>query len=187
MEMLSQVKTWMLKRTALAAIIKTIIGSGIVALLAQLTIPLPLVPITGQTLGVTIVGFALGRNIAASSLILYLFEGICGLPVFAGGAFGLHSVLGPSGGYLIGFIPTAYILGYFSDKGCLNSLPITISLTLLGKIITYSFGLMQLSLFVPAEQLLSVGLYPFIIGDTIKAILASILVVTCVYKIFSRI
>lgn len=186
MDMLSQVKTWMLKRTALVAVIKTIIGSGIVALSAQLTIPLPLVPITGQTLGVTIVGFALGRNIAASSLILYLFEGICGLPVFAGGAFGLHTILGPSGGYLIGFIPTAYVLGYFSDKGCLKSLYATISAALLGTLITYLFGLIQLALFIPAGQLLTVGLYPFIIGGIVKSVLASILIVP-VYKFFSRI
>lgn len=186
MDMLSQITTLVPKRIALAAVIKTIIGSGIVALSAQWTIPLPLVRITGQSLGVTIVGLTLGKNIATSSLILYLFEGICGLPVFAGGGFGLHTVLGPSGGYLIGFIPTAYVLGYFSDKGCLKSLYATISSVLLGTIITYLFGLIQLSLFVPAEQLLTVGLYPFIIGGIVKAVLASTLIVP-IYKLFSRI
>lgn len=92
-------------------------GSLLVALLAQVSIPLPFtpVPVTGQTLGVLLVGGALGSRLGAASLALYLGEGAIGLPVFAGGVGGLP--VGPTGGYLVGFVLMAYVVGYLAERG----------------------------------------------------------------------
>lgn len=183
---ISNVREWMQTNTKIAFAIKTIIGSIIMALSAQVTIPTPFVPITGGTLGLTIIGLSLGRYVAVSSILLYIAEGVSGLPVFSGGGFGIAHVLGSSGGYLLGYIPAAFIMGFFSDKGCRNSFVKTAVAILLGHIALYTFGLLQLSLFVPNDKVLTFGLIPFIAGDVIK-IITAILVAPTAYKLFSKI
>ncbi|MGX2949805.1 biotin transporter BioY [Ursidibacter sp. B-7004-1] len=182
---LTQTKRWLEANRAFAFILKTVIGANLIAIFAQISVPMYPVPITGQTLALTVVGFALGRKAAVSAVLLYLFEGAIGLPVFANASSGFQALLGPSGGYLIGFVPTAYVLGYFSDKGVLNSFWKSVAVALLATVITFVFGLAQLSLFVPADKVLAFGLYPFIIGGVIKAVLASLLVIPS-YKFFSK-
>ena len=183
---ISNIREWMQINTKIAFAIKTIIGSIIMALSAQITIPTPFVPITGQTLGLTIIALSLGRYVALSSILLYLAEGISGLPVFSGGAFSIVAIVGTSGGYLLGLVPAAFIMGLFSDKGCLNSFTKTAIAILLGHIALYSFGLLQLSLYLPLDKVLTFGLFPFILGDAIK-IMTAILVVPTAYKLFSKI
>jgi biotin transport system substrate-specific component len=91
-----------------------IVGASLlVALMAQVSVPLPFspVPITGQTFAVLLVGAALGAKRGSASLLLYLLEGAAGLPVFAGGGAGPATFLGPTGGYLIGFVAAAWLVG----------------------------------------------------------------------------
>lgn len=185
MTSLTQTKKWFKENEYLGLAIKAFIGSMLIAIFAQITVPLKPVPITGQTLALTVVGFALGRKAGTAAVLLYLFEGLIGLPVFANGNAGLGVLLGPSGGYLIGYVPTAYVLGYFSDKGVLNSFWKSSLVALFASIITFAFGLAQLSLFVPADKVLELGFYPFILGGVIKAFLASLLVVPS-YRFFSK-
>lgn len=182
---LTQTKRWLECNQAVAFWLKTAIGANLIALFAQISVPMYPVPITGQTLALTVVGFALGRKAGTAAVLLYLFEGIIGLPVFANGGAGIGALFGASGGYLIGFVPTAYVLGYFSDKGVLNSFWKSVAVALLATVITFAFGLAQLSLFVPADKVLEFGLYPFIIGGVIKAVLASLLVIPS-HKFFSK-
>lgn len=182
---LTQTKRWLERNQAVAFWLKTAIGANLIALFAQISVPMYPVPITGQTLALTVVGFALGRKAGTAAVLLYLFEGIIGLPVFANGGAGIGALFGASGGYLIGFVPTAYVLGYFSDKGVLNSFWKSVAVALLATVITFAFGLAQLSLFVPADKVLEFGLYPFIIGGVIKAVLASLLVIPS-HKFFSK-
>jgi len=182
----SNVREWMQTNTKIAFAIKTVIGSIIMALSAQIAIPTPFVSITGGALGLAVIGLSLGRYAAVSSILLYIAEGISGLPVFAGGGFGIAHVLGSSGGYLLGYIPAVFIIGTFSDKGCLNSFPKTAIAIILGHIAFYVFGLLQLSLFVPNDKVLAFGLMPFILGDAIKIIVA-VLVAPTAYKLFSKI
>lgn len=182
---LSHTKQWLAANQTTAFWLKTLIGANLIALFAQISIPLPYVPITGQTLALTVIGFALGRKAATAAVLCYLAEGIVGLPVFANGAAGLGVLLGPSGGYLLGFIPTAYVLGYFSDKGVLHSVPKSLIVALSATLITFVFGLAQLSFFVPADKLLEFGLYPFIAGGVVKAVLASALVIPS-YRFFTK-
>lgn len=182
---LTQTKRWLETHRAAAFWLKTLIGANLIAIFAQISVPMYPVPITGQTLALTVVGFALGRKAGTAAVLMYLFEGAIGLPVFAGGSAGFQHFFGPTGGYLLGYIPTAYVLGYYSDKGVLNSFWKSLAVGLVASVITFAFGLAQLSFFVPEGKVLELGLYPFILGGVIKAILASILVVPS-YKFFSK-
>ncbi|MDH2924303.1 biotin transport system substrate-specific component [Nicoletella semolina] len=183
---LSQAKQWFAANEKLGFWIKAFVGANLIALFAQISIPLPYVPITGQTLAVLVVGLALGSKAGATAAAIYLLEGAMGLPVFAGGAGGFARILGASGGYLLSYVPAMFLLGYFSDKGALESLWKTALAALLASVVIYAFGLIQLSFFLPAgKSVLAVGLYPFIAGDLLKAALASVLVVPT-HRLFSK-
>ncbi|MGL4367911.1 MAG: biotin transporter BioY [Brevinemataceae bacterium] len=162
------IKTQIFNKTNIITL--SIFGSLIMTVSAQITIPLPFVPITGQTLGLFIVLSLLDKKATLVSVILYLAQGIAGIPVFAGGASGLSVLLGPSGGYLIGFIPAAYLTGSLKNDNTL----IKIFKMIGGSIIIFGAGLLQLSIFVPKENLLSTGLYPFILGGIIKILIVAI-------------
>ena len=153
-------------------------GSLLLALLARLTVPIPFspVPITGQTFGILFLGAALGSRIGTFSVIMYIFEGLIGLPVFAGGTMGLLYLLGPTGGYLIGFIPAVYIIGYFSEQGSKNSFTFTFLTMVSGTIIIFIFGISWLTVTAGLGTAISIGLYPYIPGAIIKIILATITV-----------
>ena len=154
-------------------------GSWLVAGLAQVQIRLPFtpVPVTGQTLGVLLVGAALGPGLGAVSLTLYLAQGALGLPFFAGGAggaefLGLASV---TGGYLVGFVAAAAVVGALAQRGWDRSLRSSISAMFLGELVLYVVAipwLMQ-ALDVSLGRALELGLAPFVIGDTLKILLAA--------------
>jgi biotin transport system substrate-specific component len=154
-------------------------GSWLVAGLAQISIPLPFtpVPITGQTLGVLLVGASLGPGLGALSMGLYLAQGALGLPMFAGGSAGV-SVLGlasATGGYLWGFVAASAVVGYLSRRGWDRSIRSAIGAMFLGEVVLYAVGipwLMQ-AIDVPLGKALELGLAPFVIGDTIKVLLAA--------------
>jgi biotin transport system substrate-specific component len=150
-------------------------GSALVALAAQLKIPLPFspVPVTGQTFAVLLVAAALGR-LGLASVIAYLAEGAIGLPVFAGGTFGVATIIGPTGGYLIGFALAAAIVGSAAERGWDHHLVTALAAMLLGEIAIYVCGLAWLARFVPLERLLDAGLLPFIPGDLFKMVLAAL-------------
>jgi biotin transport system substrate-specific component len=119
-------------------------GSLFVALLAQVAIPLPFtpVPITGQTLGVLLVGAALGSQLGFMALLAYLLEGAMGLPVFAGGTGGLAKILGPTGGFLLAFPLAAGLVGLLVERlGLDRSFLGTLLAMLLGNALIYLLGL----------------------------------------------
>lgn len=151
-------------------------GSAFVALAARISVPLPFtpVPITGQTLAVLLVGAALGSRQGALSLLLYLLEGAAGLPVFAGGASGLSRLSGPTGGYLLGFVAAAYVTGWLAEHRWDRRFRSNLLAMLIGNIVIYLFGLPWLARFVGIEKVLPLGLYPFIPGDLIKLIIATL-------------
>ncbi|VEJ10121.1 biotin transporter BioY [Actinobacillus delphinicola] len=185
MMIIQQTKFFFIDNSLKVTAIKAIIGSLFIALLAQVSIPLQPVPITGQTLGVTIVGFAFGKRAGVASVALYLLEGALGLPVFANGSSGIAAFFGPTGGYLYGFLATAYILGYFSDKGILNYPMAAFFIAIIASATTFVFGLFQLSFFVPADKVLEYGFTPFIAGGLLKALIASF-TVSGAYKLSKK-
>jgi biotin transport system substrate-specific component len=151
-------------------------GSLVVALAAQASIRLPFspVPVTGQTLAVLLVGALLGSRRGALSIIAYLFHGFAGLPVFAGGASGLAYATGPTGGYLAGFVAAAFVVGWLAERGWDRHVLTAALAMALGSVALYACGLTWLSLFV-GRQAPALGLAPFVAGDVLKLILASLL------------
>lgn len=154
-----------------------LLGALIVALLAQVRIALPFtpVPITGQTLGVLLVAAALGSHRGAASLGLYLGGGLAGLPFFSGGGSGLAYLSGPTGGYLVGFLAAAALVGWLAEHGWTRTAYKTAALFTLGSLVIYAFGAASLAAFVGLRQALMVGVWPFLPGDALKAILAAAL------------
>ncbi|MDH4111508.1 MAG: biotin transporter BioY [Actinomycetota bacterium] len=159
-------------------------GSLLVAALAQISFTLPFtpVPITGQTLGVLLVGAAYGPGLGATTLGLYLVWAVVGLPVLAPEADGSHrsgievlQLASATGGYLWGFVVAAAITGWLATRGWDRSMRSSISAMLLGSIVIYAFGVpwLMAALDVPLQQGLEFGLYPFVIGDTLKLLAAA--------------
>lgn len=146
-------------------------ASLFIALCAQISIPLPFtpVPLTGTTLGVLYAGALLGARRGAAAVLLYLLEGSLGLPFFAGGAAGFLHFAGPTGGYLIGFVPAAFVTGLLAERGWDRTPAKAFAMMLLGSLVLFAFGLAGLARFVPAESLLQMGLLPFIPGDLVKS------------------
>jgi biotin transport system substrate-specific component len=166
-------------------------GSVLIAGLAQISFRLPFtpVPITGQTLGVLLVGAAYGPSLGAATLVLYLLWGLIGLPVFAPNTDGSHDTgiqvlraTSLTGGYLVGFVAAAGLTGWLSRRGWDRTFRSSIGAMLLGSIVIYVFGVPWLYRALPAtidgnpvtlDTALSFGLYPFIIGDTVKLLVAA--------------
>ena len=151
-------------------------GSLLIGLCAQIKIqPFGPVPITGQTFAVLIIGALLGARRGSMAVLAYLAQGAAGLPVFAG-VSGPAAFLGPTGGYLIGFVPAAYVTGLLAERGWDRRFATTVLAMALGNIIIYAFGLGQLSLLTGlSKTVLTAGLLPFIPGDILKIALAAML------------
>lgn len=157
-------------------------GSLLMGGLAQWTIKLPFtpVPITGQTLGVLLIGMALGPFWGTTSMLLYLAQGALGMNVFAEHASGTGWLFQmnadfASGGYLWSYPVAALAVGWLARRGWDRSLRGAISAMFIGEVIIYSFGipwLMQAT-GVGIEKTLEWGLYPFVIGDALKLLLAA--------------
>ena len=158
-------------------IILVIFGSMLLTASAKIQIPFFPVPQTMQTLVVLVLGMLYGWRLGAATVLLYLAEGAFGLPVFAGTpekGIGLAYMMGPTGGYLIGFVLAAIVCGGLAERGW-DRKPLTTALAmLLGNIVIYIPGLLWLSLFVGSEKVIQLGLVPFILGDIAKLVLATI-------------
>lgn len=154
-------------------------GSLFVAGLAQLYIRLPFtpVPITGQTLGVLLVAGALGGLRGGASLLLYIAWIAMGLPFAAEGSGGadLLGITSATGGYLWGFVISAAIVGWLAERGWDRKLSSAMGAMLIGEIIIFGFGVPWLAsaLGVPGEKALEFGLYPFVLGDLLKLLIAA--------------
>jgi biotin transport system substrate-specific component len=183
-------------------IVLAVVGSLLVAGAAQITVPMWPVPMTLQTLAVLGIGAAYGARLGAATLGLYALEGAIGLPFFAGGKSGIFDAkldyLLPAGsmGYVVGFILAAWLVGKLVESGWVNSLLKSVVATLAGAVVLYVPGLVWLSIWastagvVPEGQsafqtALAWGLYPFMFGDAVKAVIAG-LAVPAAGLMFSR-
>lgn len=149
-------------------------GSVIVAIAAHISVPTLPVPMTLQTLAVLAVGAALGARLGAAALSLYALEGAAGLPVFAPTPDGYPGIMGPTGGYIIGFILAAALVGWLVERGWDRNFPKLLVAMLAGAAILYIPGLAWLSSFVGAEKAVQYGLVPFFAGDIVKACIAAL-------------
>lgn len=153
-------------------------SSLLIGLCAQIAIWLPFspVPVTGQTFAVLMLGALLGARRGSLAVAAYIIEGCAGLPVFASARAGLSILLGPTGGYLVGFIAAAYITGSLAERGWDRRAASTILAMVLGNVAIYACGLIWLSCLTGLSKTVLVGgLYPFIPGDLLKIALAAVL------------
>lgn len=169
------------KRYALVYDLALIIGGSLlIAVSAQIAIGFP-VPITGQTFAVLMIAALLGSRRGVACVLTYLAEGAAGLPVFAQGKAGPVTFAGPTGGYLVGFVVAAFVVGLLAEKGWDRRFGTTVLAMIIGNIIIYVFGLTWLALSTwlairtGPKVALATGLYQFIPGDILKTVLAAVL------------
>lgn len=154
-----------------------ITSSLLLAVLAQVSFPLPFtpIPLTGQTFGVLLLGAALGSRRGFASMLLYILEGGLGLPFFAGGASGWHVLVGASAGYLVGFVVAAYVIGLLAERGLERTIRTSFVPFSIGTLIIYFFGVAWLAIILGSfTKAILAGILPFLIGDVIKLILAAL-------------
>lgn len=157
-------------------------GVAVVALLAQVQIPLWPVPVSGQTLGVLLVGASLGARRAVLSMAAYLVLGLAGLPLFAGGDGGAAMVFTPSFGYIIGFVFAAWMIGRLSERRWDRHRGLALLGFLGASLVPFLFGVPYLGIVLAsagmahdAGTLLSLGVSPFLVGGIVKWLLAAAL------------
>ena len=159
-------------------------GAAVVALLAQVEIPLWPVPITGQTLGVIIVGASLGAWRGAAALTTYMVLGLAGLPIFAGLTGSLAALAKPSFGFVIGFIFSAFVAGWFAERAWDRRPALAFVGFAAASVVPFLFGIpylafvlnVTLGLELTFWQILEAGLIPFIIGGLVKAGIAALII-----------
>ncbi len=178
-------RTNILANTALA-----VIGAVFMSFMAQIAIPVPgsPVPITGQTLGVLLVGTTYGAGLGFATIALYVALGVLGAPVLAQGAHGLSKLAGPTGGYLVGMLIAAYLVGALANRRWDVRLRTSFGQMLLGELVIFIPGLIWLKNYTGASWswTVSAGLTPFIVGEIIKISLAG-LALPSVWSIVSRV
>lgn len=160
------------------------------AALAQISFWIGPVPITGQTFAVLLAGAFLGSTRGALSQLTYLGIGATGIPFWfaAGGVPGIARLVGPTGGYLVGFVAGAFVTGWLAEKGWDRHFCKTALAMLAGNVVIYVCGLSRLACFVPGDSVLKLGLYPFVAGDIIKLVAASLVLPSSwhILKIFGK-
>jgi biotin transport system substrate-specific component len=163
-------------------------GTALMTLAAKTKIDMVFVNVTLQTFAVFAISAAYGSRLAVATMALYLFEGALGMPVFTGTpekGIGLAYMVGPTGGYLLGFVVAAWIIGLASDKGFARN-PIVLFLAMLaGEIVILAMGFLWMAYLFGVEQAFTHGVGPFIVADILKLALAAT-AVSAVGSVFKR-
>jgi len=154
-----------------------IAGALLIFLTARVSIPIPgnPVPFTLQNFGILVVGGALGMRRGGLAALLYVALGVVGLPFFAEGKGGLTVIIGATGGYLVGFIVAAALVGRLAELGWDRRIGGAIGATALGTAVIYAIGVPWLAVVtgLSASEAIATGLLPFLIGDVVKLLLAA--------------
>jgi len=160
-----------LRMMVFASLLAALMAAG-----AYLAIPIGPVPIVLQNMFVLLAGLLLGSRWGIASVAVYLLTGACGLPVFAGGLGGIGRIVGPTGGYLIGYLPAVFITGYISEKTA-KQMGYDILAMICGTIVLYACGVAWLKILtgMTLTKTLTVGMYPFLIGDALKIAAAALI------------
>lgn len=142
-------------------------GSVLLAISAHVEMPFWPVPVTMQSFVVLMLGLGYSVPLAVITVFAYLIEGAVGLPVFAGGA-GFAYMVGPTGGYLLGFFFAVLVLAMLRERGMAKSIPGLLISVLLADIIIFACGVSWLASYIGLNKALEVGVVPFILGDMLK-------------------
>jgi biotin transport system substrate-specific component len=153
-------------------------GTALLTLSAKIKLPLPYVPMTLQTLVVLLIGAAYGWRLGVATIMAYLGEGAVGLPVFAGPIGGLAPLIGPTAGYLFGFVAAAFITGWLSERGWDRSVAWLFIAMGIGHIVILAAGFAWLAFGIKlgVEKAWLVGVVPFIAASVIKNALGAVLI-----------
>jgi len=153
-------------------------GSLLIAVGAQVALPLPgsPVPVTLQTFAVLLLALLLGPRRSTAAVALYLAEGLAGMPVFTPGAtLGFARLAGPTGGYLLGFLPAAWLVGTLAQRGLDRRVPTALLTMALGMAVILASGVAWLAWFAGFEYAIQAGLIPFLPGEAAKIAVAGLL------------
>ncbi|MBA3661775.1 MAG: biotin transporter BioY [Gammaproteobacteria bacterium] len=155
-----------------------LVFSGVIllAIASQLSIPFTPVPLTFQSATVVLIGMILGAKRGSYVLGVYLTAGLLGLPVFAEFAQGPIVFMGPTGGYLLGFLPAAMLSGYLAEKGFGQSMFKSFVAALCGVTVILTFGYLHLALLIGFENAFKWGVQPFLLPEAVKLFFASLLI-----------
>jgi len=158
-----------LRMTVYASLLAALIAAG-----AYMAIPIGPVPIVLQNFFVLLTALLLGSRWGLGAVAVYLLAGACGLPVFAGGMGGIGRLAGPTGGYLMGYLPMVLIIGLIVEKTD-NRMIYDILAMILGTIILYACGVTWLKIVTGMawSKAFALGMYPFLIGDAVKIAVAA--------------
>ncbi|WP_431309638.1 biotin transporter BioY [Bradyrhizobium iriomotense] len=162
---------------ALRAVVLVALGTALMALSAKVSLPLPYVPMTLQTLVVLMIGAAYGWRLGSATMIAYLAEGAMGLPVFAGPVGGLAPLVGPTAGYLLGFVAAAFVTGFLAERGWDRSMTWLFAAMAIGHIVILAMGFAWLAFGIGlgVAKAWQVGIVPFIAASLIKNALGATL------------
>lgn len=150
-----------------------VLGSLLLTASAKVQVPFWPVPMTMQTLAVMVIGMAYGSRLAGATVLLYLAQGVAGLPVFAGPAPGYTYIMGPTAGYLVGFAVAAVVIGWLAERGWDRSPVKAFAAMTLGHAVVLALGVAWLSVLFGAEKAYAVGLAPFWAATLLKTLLGA--------------
>jgi len=166
-------------RWVVRGLVLALFGTLLLTLSAKVQVPFWPVPMTMQTLVVLLIGMGYGWRLGTATLLLYLLEGSLGLPVFAGTperGIGLSYMVGSTGGYLVGFVISAALVGLLAERGWDRGILKPAGALLLGHAVTFLFGVAWLSVSLGLDKAMSVGLYPFWLATLLKVALGTAIV-----------
>ena len=159
-------------RNVFLDILMVILSVAFLGLMATIRVPLWPVPITMQTFGVFAIAFFFGSRKGLLSILAYVLAGVVGFGVFSGRASGMAALMGPTGGYIFGFLVTAFVVGYMIEKGYGRDKKSVLLCMIIGNLIIYLFGVIGLKLYFDFTwwKIVMVGVVPFLIGDLVKIV-----------------
>ena len=163
-------------------------GVCLLTLSAKLQVPFYPVPMTMQTLVVLMIGMAYGRVLGTATVAAYLLAGAAGLPVFAGTperGIGLAYMMGPTGGYLVGFLVSAWLMGALAERGWSNSFLLSAAAMIIGHAVILAAGVAWLAALLGPEKAIAVGLVPFLATTAVKCALGAV-AVPPIWRTFGR-
>ena len=176
-------ESWSNKMLGFAVL--AIAGTIVMAIAAKIQVPFFPVPMTLQTLAVFLISAAFGRNLAVATMVLYIIEGLFGLPVFAGFEAGPAYMAGPTAGYLAGFVVAAFVIGSSADMGWSRNVLKIGGAMVLGAALIFALGFAWLSTLIGAEKAFQFGVVPFALADLVKIAIAA-LVVSGIWKVWKK-
>ncbi len=169
---------------AMRAVLLALVGGALVAISAQIQVPMYPVPMTMQPFAVIVIGAAFGARLGAATLLLYVAEGALGLPVFAGMKGGAAVLMGPTAGYIVGFVLAAGAVGWLAERNWDRNVFATIAAMTIGMALIYIPGVAWLAHWIAAAKNIALGpaaeaafltgAWPFLIGDAVKIALAAL-------------